>query len=819
MGTLWQDLRYGARMLRRNPGFAAVAILTLAIGIGANVVIFSLVNGVLLKPLPFPDSGRVVTIWETDANRNITRGTASAAEFLDWRDMNHVFEELSASRAVYFTLTGNGEPEQVWGFQVSGNFFRMLRVSPILGRDFTSEDEQPGHEQVVILSYGLWQRHYGADASIIGKSILVDEKPFTVIGILPRNFSLYGTAPEFEMWKPFAFNRAQLDREDHELVVFARLRDGVTLPQANAEMVTILERLKKQYPGIDQKNGVRVVGFHAELVSTLRPGLLLLLAAVAFVLLIACANVANLMLARAAVREREIAIRTSMGAGRRRILRQLLTESAFLSLIGAAFGVLLAYGGLHVLRAAVPSGGRGQVPHPEWIAIDGTVLAFTVVIAVLAGILFGLAPALQVSRSRLYESLKEGSRGSTSGRRSQIARSVLVVSEVAFSLMLLVGAGLLVRSFVLMMSEPLGFDPENLLTMQIFLPESHYPQPANLQNFYQAVVDRTAVLPGVKSASAVNYLPLTGWSGFCDFDIAGRAMPPSGERFTAQYRTADWRYLHTMGIPIEQGRDFASSDGPDSQAVALINQALAHRYWPNEDPVGQQIRLIFPAQLRPWDAIPHQGPVTIVGVVGDTRDWAWSEPKIAQLYLPDTQNPSRVMHLVVRSAGDPTQLTSAVRHAVESVDPNQPVTDVKTMDDYLSVVLAQRRLNMTLLAFFAVVSALLAAIGIYGVMGYAVTQRSHEIGIRMALGAEPHDVLRMIVGDGMKLTGVGLSLGLFGSLLVMKYLESQLYGIKARDPLTFVGVAAGLALVALAACYFPARRATKVDPLVALRYE
>ena len=317
----------------------------------------------------------------------------------------------------------------------------------------------------------------------------------------------------------------------------------------------------------------------------------------------------------------------------------------------------------------------------------------------------------------------------------------------------------------------------------------------------------------------MNYLPLTGWSGFCDFDIAGRAMPPSGEHFTAQYRTADWRYLHTMGIPIEQGRDFASSDGPDSQAVALINEALAHRYWPNEDPVGQQIRLIFPSQLRPWDAIPHQGPVTIVGVVGDTRDWAWSEPKIAQLYLPDTQNPSRVMHLVVRSTGDPTQLTSAVRHAVESVDPNQPVTDVKTMNDYLGVVLAQRRLNMTLLAFFAVVSALLAAIGIYGVMGYAVTQRSHEIGIRMALGAEPRDVLRMIVGDGMKLTGMGLSLGLLGSLLVMKYLESQLYGIKARDPLTFAGVAAGLAVVALAACYFPARRATKVDPLVALRYE
>jgi predicted permease len=819
MGTFWQDLRYGTRMLRRNPGFAIVAILTLAIGIGANVVIFSIVNGVLLKPLPFRDSGRVVTIWETDANRNVTRGTASAAEFLDWRDMNHVFEELSAWRALYFTITGNGEPEQVWGSQVSGNFFRMLRVSPILGRDFTAEDEQPGHEQVVILSYGLWQRHYGGDSFIVGKSILVDEKPFTVIGVLPRTFSLYGTVPEFEMWKPFAFNRTQLDRENHELVIFARLRDGVTVPQANAEMITILERLKRQYPDIDQKNGVRVVGFHDELVSKIRPGLLLLLAAVAFVLLIACANVANLMLARAAVREREIAIRTSMGAGRRRIVRQLLTESALLCLVGAAFGVLVAYGGLHILRAAVPSGGRGQVPHPEWIGIDGTVLAFTISIAALAGILFGLAPAIQISRSRLYESLKEGSRGSTGGRRSQLARSVLVVSEVAFSLMLLVGAGLLVRSFVLMMSEPLGFDSENLLTMQIFLTEMHYPQPASLLNFYQDAVDRVAALPGVKSASAVNFLPLTGWTGFCDFDIAGRATPPSGEHFTAQYRTADWRYLHTMGVPIREGRDFASSDGPDSQAVALINEALAHRYWPNQDPVGQQIRLVFPAQLRPWDAIPHQGAVTIVGIVGDIRDWAWSEPKVGQLYLPEMQNPSRIMHLVVRAGGDPAQLTSAVRHAVESIDPNQPVSDVKTMEDYLAAVLAQRRLNMTLLVFFAIVAALLAAIGIYGVMGYAVTQRSHEIGIRMALGAEPADVLRMIVGDGMKLTVMGLSLGLLGSLVVMKYLESQLYGIKARDPLTFVGVAVGLALVAFAACYFPARRATKVDPLVALRYE
>ena len=819
MAILWQDLRYSVRMLRRNPVFAVVAILTLAIGIGANVIIFSIVNGVLLRPLPFPDSGRVVTIWETDANRGVTRGTASAAEFLDWREMNHVFQELSAWRALYFTITGNGEPEQVWGSQVTGNFFRTLRVTPILGRDFAAEDEQPGHDQVVILGYGLWQRHFGGDPAILGKTILLDEKPFIVIGILPHTFSLYGTLPEFDLWKPFSFDRAQLDRTNHELVIFARLKDGIAVSQAQAEMAAILERVKQQYPGVDQKNGIRVVGFHDELVKTLRPGLLLLLAAAGFVLLIACANVANLMLARAAVREREIALRTSLGAGRRRILRQLLTESGLLSIIGASIGIIAAYGGLNVLRSAVLAGERAQLPHPEWIAIDGTVLIFTVLISLVTGILFGLAPAIQISRSGLYESLKEGSRGSTGGRRSQFARSALVVSEVAFSLMLLVGAGLLVRSFALMMAEPLGFDPANLLTMQIFLSDAHYPDGPRVVNFYQQVIERVAAAPGVQSASATNFLPLTRWQGFCDFDINGVPSPSAGEHFTSQYRVADWRYLHTMGIPVEAGRGFAPSDGPDSLGVALVNQTLAHRYWPNQDPVGQQIRLIFPTAPRPYDAIPRQGWLTIVGVIGDIRDWTWSEPKSAQLYLPETQNPSRIMHIVIRSTSDPTQLTAAVRHAVESVDPNQPVTDVKTMEGYFAVALAQRRLNMTLLAFFAIVAALLAAIGIYGVMAYAVTQRFHEIGIRMALGAEPSNVLRMIVGDGMKLAFMGLAIGIVASLISMKYLQSQLYGIKARDPLTFIGVAAGLALIALAACYFPARRATKVDPLLALHHE
>ena len=820
METLWNDLRYGWRVMRRSPGFAAVAILTLAIGIGANAAIFSIVNGVLLRPLPFPDSSRIVTIWETDANRNVVRGTASPAEFLDWRDMNHSFAELSGWRSLLFTITGSGNAEQVHGSQVTGNFFRMLGVGPVIGRDFSSEDEKPGREQVAILTYALWRRHYGGDSSVIGKSILLDEKSYTIIGILPRSFSLYGVAPELDIWVPFAFNRAPLNREDHELVIFGRLRPGVSLPQAQAEMETIVSQLKKQYPGIDQENGVRVSGFHDELVKSLRPSMVILLAAVGFVLLIACANVANLMLARAATREREIAVRAALGAGRRRILRQLLTESALMALMGGALGIAVAYGGIHLLRGGLPPiGGRGQIPHVEWIGIDGTVLAFTLFVSLLTGIIFGLAPAIQISRSELFESLKEGSRGSTAGRRSHFIQSSLVVSEVALSLMLLVGAGVLIRSFFLIMSDSLGFDPSNVFSMQIFLSAPHYPKAAQVNNFYQRVIEGVGALPGVRSASAANFLPLTGWSGFCDFDISGRATPPSGEHFTGQYRVADWRYLQTMGISVKQGRDLVASDGVDTQSVALINEALARRYWPNQDPVGQQIRLKFPDTRQPWDPEPREGWLNIVGIVSDVRDWEWGEQKIGQIYLPYTQNASRIMHLVVRSEGDPTQLVSGVRSVVASVDPNQPVTDARSMDDYLAASVSRRRLSMLLLVLFAGVATVLAAVGIYGVMAYAVTQRSHEIGIRMALGAEPNDVLRMVVSDGMKLAGIGLLIGIAASYAAVHYLASQLYGVKAKDPITVVCVSVGLALVAISACYFPARRATKVDPLEALRYE
>jgi len=819
METLWNDLRYGWRVMRRSPGFAAVALLTLAIGIGANAAIFSIVNGVLLRPLPFPDSSRIVTIWETDANRNIVRGTASPAEFLDWRDMNHSFAELSGWRSLLFTITGNGEAEQVHGSQVSGNFFRMLGVGPVIGRDFSSEDEKPGSEQVAILTYALWQRHYGGDSSVIGKSILLDEKPYTIIGILPRSFSLFGVAPDLDIWVPFAFNRAQLNRENHELVIFGRLRPGVSLLQAQAEMETIMSQLKKQYPGIDQENGVRVAGFHDELTKSLRPSIVILLAAVGFVLLIACANVANLMLARAATREREIAVRATLGAGRRRILRQLLTESALMALVGGALGIAVAYGGIHLLLEGLPRAGHGQIPHSEWIGIDGTVLAFTLLVSLFTGIVFGLAPAIQISRSELFESLKEGSRGSTGGRRSHFIQSSLVVSEVALSLMLLVGAGVLIRSFFLIMSDSLGFDPSNVLSMQIFLSAPRYPKAQQVVNFYQRVIEGVGALPGVKSASAANFLPLTGWSGFCDFDIAGRATPPSGEHFTGQYRVADWRYLQTMGIAVKQGRDLVASDGVDTRSVALINEALARRYWPNQDPVGQQIRLIFPDTRQPWDPEPRAGWLSIVGIVSDVRESEWGEQKVGQIYLPYTQNASRIMHLVVRSDADPAQLVSGVRSVVNSVDPDQPVTEARSMDEYLAASVSRRRLSMLLLVLFAGVATVLAAVGIYGVMAYSVMQRSHEIGIRMALGAEPNDVLRMVVSDGMKLAGIGLVIGIAASYAAVHYLASQLYGVKTKDPITVICVSVGLALVAISACYFPARRATKVDPLEALRYE
>ena len=820
MNTFWSDLKYGWRMLRRSPGFTAVAIITLALGIGANAAIFSVIDAVLLRPVPFYDPDRIVFIWETYANRNIVRGAAAAPEFLEWRTMNHSFEELSAARPGYHTLTGNGEPEQLWGMRVSSNFFHLFGVVPTAGRDFLPEEDQPGHDQEVILGNRLFQRRYGGDRSLIGKSITLDDKPYTLVGVLPSHFSLFGTSRDIDVWIPLSFSPADMNREAHALYAFGRLRRGVSIAQAQAEMETIFDQQKKQFPDVNQKDFPRVAQFQSDRSEPFRPALLVLLASVGFVLLIACANVANLMLARAASREREIAVRATLGARRRRIVRQPLTESALLALIGGVIGIGVAYAGLSLIRTMLPPPGfSGEIPRSNQIQIDGTVLSFTLAISLVAGIIFGLAPAIQVSRSELTESLKEGSRGSTGGRRSVLVRSVLVVSEMALSLMLLVGAGLLLRSFVRLMSEDLGFHPEHRLAFQVWLPEQRYTTSESIMNFYTELLQRVRALPGVKEASAINFLPLSGWLDYIDFDIAGRPTPRSGEQFTSQYRVVDSAYIHTMGLTVRNGRDFSSADSPDSPGVAIINEALAERYWPGENPVGKHIQPHFSATRTAWQPQPKDSFVTIIGVVANVREWEWNESTPAQIYLLDLQYPSHIMRVVIRSDGDPAQLTSATRHAVASVDPSQPITEIHTLDQLLNSAVSQRRLSMLLLGIFGAIATVLAVIGIYGVMAYAVSQRSHEIGIRMALGARPVDVLRMVVANGMSLAGLGIGFGLVGSIAAAHYLRSQLYGIHAWDPITFVGVTACLALVAAAASYFPARRATRVDPLVALRYE
>lgn len=807
-------------MLQRSPGFTAVAILTLALGIGANAAIFSVVNTVLLQPVALADPDRVVFVWETYANRNISRGGAAPPEFLEWRAMNHSFEELAAARPGFFTLTGNGEPEQLWGMKVTSNFFHMFGVTPVLGRDFLEGEDQPGHDQEVLLSYRLWQRRYGGDSSLVGKTITLDDKPYALVGILPRTFTFLGTNRDFDVLTPVAFTRADQDRENHSLFVLGRLKGGIAIAQAQAEMETIFDQQKKQFPNVNQKDFPRIVQFQMDRTEPVRPALLILLAAVGFVLLIACANVANLMLARAASREREIAVRATLGAGRRRILRQLLTESILLAAIGGIFGIVVAYGGVYLLKAMMPPPGfSGEIPRSSQIGIDGSVLLFTLLVSLAAGIIFGLAPAIQVSRSELVESLKEGSRGSTGGRRSAAVRSALVVSEMALSLMLLVAAGLLLRSFAKLMSEDLGFHPEHRIAMQVWLPEQRYATNQSILNFYDQVLTQVRALPGVKDASAVNFLPLSGWLDYIDFDIAGRPTPKSGEQFTSQYRIVDTNYLRTMSLSLRAGREFNSADTPDSPGVAIINESLARRYWPNENPVGKQVQPHFSATRTAWQPQPKDSMVTIVGVVGNVRDWEWNESTPAQLYLVYQQYPSHIMRLVVRTEGDPAAMTSAVRHAVASVDPNQPITEVHTMEQLLDSAVSQRRLSMLLLGIFGAIATVLAVIGIYGVMAYAVSQRAHEIGIRMALGAGPLQVLGMVVGNGMQLAGLGMVFGLLGSIAAARFLRSQLYGVRAWDPITFVAVTLSLAFVAFLACYFPARRATRVDPLVALRYE
>ncbi|MGC2829125.1 MAG: ABC transporter permease [Candidatus Acidiferrum sp.] len=808
MSKLLQDVRYAFRLLAKNPGFTAIAILTLALGIGANTAIFSVVNGVLLRPLPFRDPSRLVLIAEKSSFPVIS---TSYENYMDWRDQSHSFESMEATRGGAITLTGAGEPERLNVQMATAGLFPMLGINPHIGRTFLPEEDRAGGTPVVLLSSGLWQRRFGGSQDIIGKTINLDSQPYTVVGVLPSGFQILQPADVFLPFMPWARTLPD-DRNWHPgIIPLARLKPGVCRAQARAEMVGITKRLEQQYPDYNTGTSADVVGLQDQIVRNSRPALLLLLGAVSFVLLIACVNVANLLLARAASRGREVAIRAALGAGRGRIVRQLLTESVLLSLAGGLLGVLMASAALGPLLKLA----AGSVPQGAPIGLDPSVLAFTAGVSLFTGVLFGIMPAMRTAKLDLRKALNEGSRGATAGPGQHRLRGALVVMEIALAMLLLVGSGLLLRSFSRLQEVPPGFQPDHLLVADIPLSQTTYAKPEDRYQFFDRLVERAKSLPGVRSAAAASFLPVSGGGSIIHFNITGRPPKSPHEFVAAGYRTITPNYLETLGVPLLQGRLFTQADNEKAPAVVVINATMVHTFFPNENPLGKRLQL---------GALPEQEVPTmeIVGVVGDVRPGLGIDPQ-AEMYLPyrqaDLVLPVFQLSLVMRTAGDPVLQTSALRSALAQIDPNQPLVKVRTMEENMATTVAQPRFRAWLIGIFAMLALVLAGVGVYGVMSYAVTQRTSEIGLRVTMGAQPQDVFHIIVGEGLRLSLLGVGIGLVTALALTRLLQSFLFGISAYDPLTFVGVSVLLTLVALAASFFPARRATRVDPLVALRYE
>lgn len=809
LGDLWQDLRYAARMLIRNPGFTVIAVLALALGIGANSAIFSVVNTVLLRPLPFKNPDALMMIWEDATHLGFPDNTPSPANFIDWRDQNTVFDGMAAMAQGSFNLTGAGEPERCDGRRVSANIFNLLGVEPILGRTFRPEEDKPG-SHVVLLSYGLWQRRFGGEAGVVGRALSLNGESYTVIGVMPRTAELPSSENwHDQLWVPIAFTSEQAaSRGNHYLEVLARLKPGVTRQQAQAEMSTIASRLERQYPEHNTRIGIKVKSLHDQLVGNIKPALLVLLGAVGFVLLIACANVANLLLARAAVRQKEIALRLALGASRSRLTRQFLTESVLLAGLGGAFGLLLSVVGLNILKQFIPD----SISQAQSIGIDGKVLIFTVLVSLVTGLIFGLAPATQASNFNLNETLKEGGRDSGAGSRGNRLRGLLVISEVAVSFLLLIGAGLLISSFLHLLKLDPGYRADHLLTMKVALPDTKYPDKERRAPFFRELIRRVQTLPGVQSVAVASNLPLTYNGDSMPIGIEGRADPPPDQWPDVILRVVSPGYFSTMGIPLVQGRDFTDQDRPDAIRVAVVSEKMARYYWPNESPIGKRFKPGSVAGDSPWREI--------VGVVKDVRqnDFA-AEPKM-QMYLSHEQVSSFAANaVVVRTSVDPFSLGTAVRKVVWEIDKDQPVSDIRSMEDIVSTAVARQRFSMMLLGIFATLALVLAAVGIYGVMSYSVAQRTREIGIRMALGAQRSDVLKMTVGQGFKLVLIGVAVGLAFAFILTRVMASLLFGVSATDPITFITISAVLMVVALVASYIPALRATKVDPMVALHYQ
>jgi putative ABC transport system permease protein len=808
--TAWQDFRYGARTLAKNPVFTAVALLTLALGIGANSAIFSVVNTVLLRPLPYKDPGRLVMLWEDNTKQGFPRNSLSPANFIDYREQNHVFEGMAALTNRSFNLTGAGEPERIDGLRVSANLLPILGAQAQLGRVFSPEEDQFGAGHVVILSNRLWQRRFGSDPAIVGKSITLNGEGHTVVGVMSPDFQFHGAIPgaDDELWVPISFGpRESASRGRHYLNVIARLKPGVTFEQAQAEMSNIARQLQQQYPDPNAGIGSVVVPLHEQLVGDIRPALLVILGAVGFVLLIACANVANLLLARAAARQKEIATRVALGASQVRLVRQFLTESLLLSLTGGLVGLMLSLWGVSVLKSFIPE----NISQVKAITIDVKVLGFTLLVSLLTGIVFGLAPALQASKVNLNETLKEGGRDSAAGSRGNRVRALLVVAEVAVSLVLLIGAGLLINSFLRLRQVDPGFRAENLLTMRVALPQSKYPDHARRAAFYTEMLRKVEAIPGVRSAAVTSPLPLIYNGDSMGVTLEGRAVP-LGQEPDVVTRVVSPQYFRSMGIRLLRGRELGDQDRADTSPVVVISETMARRYWPGEDPLGKR--------LAPGSADSHDDWITIVGVVNDVRQFELdAEPK-PQMYLSYEQSESFMLRdLVVKTDVEPNSLAGVVRSTIWGIDKDQPVSNVATMEEVLSQSVERQRFSMLLLSVFAALALILAAVGIYGVMSYSVAQRTHEIGIRMALGAQTRDVLRLVVGQGLKLVLAGVAVGLLAAFALTRVMTSLLFNVSATDPVTYAAISLTLVGVALVACLVPSWRATKVDPLIALRSE
>jgi len=813
MRALTQDLKYGLRTLGRNPGFAAVAILTLALGVGANTAIFSVVHAVLFRPLPYREADRLVMVWEQNPERGWYHNIVSAANFLDWRKQNDVFSQMAAIEPGQgFNLSGTGTPEQLWGERVATNLFTLLGVKPLMGRDFLPEEDKPGGPRVVILSYGLWERRYGRDASLVGKQISLNNESYTVVGIMPAGFYF----PPFwrdwagELWVP-GLDLSNPERTAHAYIAIGRLKPGVSLERAQAEMDTIARRIVQQSPD-DKGWGVGLVSLHEQVVGETRRPLIVLFGAVGFVLLIACANVANLMLARLAAREKEIAIRTALGAGRGRLICQYLTESLLLAFLGGIVGLLMAPWAINALAAVGGNSALGLWGSVDLadISVNGAVLAFTMVLTIATGMVSGLAPALSASAPELNQSLKEGGRGASGGLRHNRLRSLLVVSEFALALILLAGAGLMIRTLVLLGRVDLGFNSRNVLTMRVPLVSARYKDQRVQAEFFTQLLGRVRMLPGVHWASVSRGLPVEGWDGW-GFVTEDRPSPPPNETPDANYQVIGPDYFQVMGIPLRQGRFFTDQDTQVSSRVVIVNEKLARQQWPGQDPIGKRLRVN--ANGKPW--------LTVVGVVGNVLT-EWPTPEFFQeFYLPYTQYPWDLAprHLVVRTALSPTSVAGAVRREAAALDKDQPVADVRPLEQVVGEAVGPQRFAMLLLGAFAGLALVLAAVGIYGVMAYSVSQRTREIGIRVALGADRGRVLGMLVRQGLLLASIGAGIGLIGAMGLTRLLSGLLYRVRPMDPLTFGLVPLVLVGVAALASYIPARRATKVDPIVALHYE